>query len=394
MDSLENWLRAQMLAFESETGVSVGASALAPGRVNLIGEHTDYNDGLVLPCAIDLETLVLATRRSDRRVRVRARDLVEEGEFSTDQLLRRGGWLDYVQGIFFALQERGVEAPGFELGIASRLPMNSGLSSSAALGVALTAAISEALDLGFSARDWARIAHRGESGFVGVQCGILDPFASALGREGHALRIDCRSEEIDRIPILGADLAILLLHSGVERSLTDGFYERRVAECRDALEAAKRAGIASPTATALRDLGPAELPALERVLDPIPLRRARHVISENLRVESMCAALETGDLDAMGEVLAAGQASLRDDYAVSTPELDRLCELAEGCPGVVGSRLTGAGFGGFSLHLVEPDHLESVCAELERGFEESFGRVPRSLKVQISAGARIPFPRH
>ena len=387
MEAWESWVEGACADFARDYGGPARWVALAPGRVNLIGEHTDYNEGLALPCAIDRQAMVLAAPRTDRRVRVRAWDLGEAAEFSCDSLARQGNWLDFVQGSFFAFSERGIEPHGFDLAITSRVPPNAGLSSSAALGVALAAALDAGLGLGFSSEDWARLAHRAENEFVGVRCGILDPFASALGRAGHALRIDCRTETTDAIPISGAELAILLVHSGVERRLAEGVYDERVMECREALEAARRAGIAPTSARSLRDLELDQLSELEGVLEPVAFRRARHVIGENARVEAFCRALASGDLDTLGVLLAQGQASLREDYAVSTPEIDWLCAAGPECEGVVGSRLTGAGLGGFTLHLVLPDHLQSVQAQLSEGFHARFGRRPESLTALPSRGA-------
>jgi galactokinase len=389
MNAEEAWIDAARSDFTRDFGRPAEWAAFAPGRVNLIGEHTDYNQGLALPCAIDRQALVLAAPRSDRQVRVRAWDLGEEGEFLSAAPRRRGTWLDYVQGAFSVLAERGIDAPGFDLGITSRVPLNAGLSSSAALGVAMAAGLGAALGLEMSAYDWARAAHRAENEFVGVRCGLLDPFASALGRKGHALRIDCRSERVEAVAISGGDLGILLVHSGVERRVADGAYGQRVAECARAVAAAVEAGIAPASARVLRDLEGVDPAALERVLDPVAFQRARHVLGENRRVIAFCRALKAGDRPALGSLLAQGQASLRDDYAVSTPEIDLLCQLGADCDGVVGSRLTGAGLGGFTLHLVVPDRMERARRQISEGFEARFGRRPQTLAALPSQGARV-----
>jgi len=348
----------------------------APGRVNLIGEHTDYNAGLVLPCAIDRDTRVLAARRGDARVEVAALDLGERAGFDLAATRRRGGWIDYVQGVVFALVERGLAPPGLDLLVTSRVPRDSGLSSSAALGVALAAAFDRAGGLGLSALDCARVAHRGENAFVGVACGILDQFASALGRRDHALFIDCRSEEVTPVAMPPGRVALLIAHSGVTRALAGGAYGVRVRECREALDAARAAGLVPAEARALRDLPAEALADLERAAPPTVFRRARHVVTENARVLDFRAALEEGDLAAAGAVLREGQRSLRDDYEVSVPELDALCEIADALPGVHGSRLTGAGFGGCTLHLVETGAAQEVARRLAAGFRARVGRQP------------------
>jgi galactokinase len=371
--------------FRAQFGREAELLVRAPGRANLIGEHTDYSEGLVLPCAIDRATWVAAAARADLRVRVVSEGWGEPAEFEAAAPQRRGDWVDYVQGPFFALRERGIRAPGLDLAVASDVPRESGLSSSAALGVAVAWTLREAAGLGLGAREIAGIAHRGETGFVGVQCGIMDQFASALGQPGAALRIDCRSLETEAIPIAGGDLALLLVHSGVRRQLGAGAYAARVAECRAALEGARASGIA-PAATALRDLGRGDLPALERALEPVPFRRARHVITENARVDAFAAALRRGDLASAGGLLREAMESLRCDFEVSTPELDLLCEAGDAAPGCYGSRLTGAGFGGCTLHLVAAGAAASVAERVAAAFAARFGRRPPCWVVTPSAG--------
>jgi len=361
--------------------------ARAPGRVNLIGEHTDYNDGWVLPCAIDRDTVVLAAQRDDGCVRVWSRESGETREFDPRRLARRGDWGDYAQGVVFALQERGHAVPGIDLAVASQVPAGSGLSSSAALCVALATAVDRIQNLGLDAATRARVAHRAENGFVGVACGIMDPFASALGRRDHALRLDCRNGEVTLVPLPSASLAWLIAHSGVERRLAGGSYGDRVAECRRAFQAAFAEGLAPPGARALRDLGPADLPALERRLEPVLFRRARHVIRENARVLAFCEQLAAARFEAAGALLRESMRSLCDDFAVSIPELDALCEIADALPGVYGSRLTGAGFGGCTLHAVAPEAAGEVARRLADGFERRTGRRPPVLRVNAADGA-------
>jgi galactokinase len=377
---------ARIAGFEARWGRRPQVAARAPGRVNLIGEHTDYNEGLVLPCAIDLDTSVLAARRDDDRVRVHSREMGETREFALDRLARIGDWIDYVQAVFFALAEAGHPLGGADLDVASDVPDGSGLSSSAALGVGVATALDALFELGLSPLERARAAHRGESTFVGIGCGILDQFASALGRRGAALRIDCRSEEVETIPI-GGEVSLLVAHSGVRRRLVKGGYRDRVDECRGAFEAAVAGGVARPGASALRDLGESDLPALERALPDILFRRARHVIRDDARVDAMASALRAGNLVEAGQLLRAGQASLRDDFEVSIPELDALCEAGDAHPGVYGSRLTGAGFGGCTLHLVDPAADDDAAEAIAAGFEARFGHRPRVLRTHPSEGA-------
>jgi galactokinase len=385
--SLDAWVAGSLPAFEAEFSRRPEVAALAPGRVNLIGEHTDYSEGLVLPCAIDRHTLALAAPRADERFRVLALDLGERAEFSVGALERRGDFSDYVQAVVFGLAGRGLSAGGLDLLVTSQVPLGAGLSSSAALGLAVIGAIDRVAGLGLDPITRAECVHHGESEFVGVKCGILDQFASALGRRGHALRIDCRTRSVEPVALEGEQLALLVMHSGVERALAAGAYRERVAECAAAVAGARRARVRDTDVRTLRDLAPADLPALADVLEPLLLRRARHVISENARVDTFCEAMIAGDHAGLGVLMAESQASLRDDYEVSIAELDALCEIAASVPGVVGSRLTGAGFGGCTLHLVEPDHLDEAAEQISSGFQDRFGRRPASYALQTSDGA-------
>ncbi len=356
----------------------------APGRVNLIGEHTDYNEGLVLPCAIDRDTVALAAARDDGEVRVVS---VEQGpaRFALDGLAAEGGWVDYVKAPAWALATRDVSLPGIDLAVGSAVPQGAGLSSSAALGVAVAEVWLRAAGVALAPRAVAEAVHEGENRFVGVGCGILDPFAVALGRRDHALRIDCRDRGVEPVPL--PRLALLVAHSGVTRTLSGVGYGDRVAECAAALGAAQAAGIAPAEATSLRALGVGDLPALERALAPALLRRVRHVLLENERVDRFCAAVRAGDLPAAGAVLREGMRSLREDYAVSVPELDRLCALGDEAPGCHGSRMTGAGFGGCTLHLVDDDAAAEVADRIAAGFARAFGRVPPIWRVHPADGA-------
>ncbi|MFP6660629.1 MAG: galactokinase [Myxococcota bacterium] len=378
--------------------------ARAPGRVNLIGEHTDYSEGLVLPFAIDRETLVLAGPGASSRVRVLACDLAAEGDFEpvfagdlepdrepdrdSRGARRRGDWLDYVRAVFAALAERGLEFGPVDLAISSRVPREAGLSSSAALCVGLVTALDALGGCGLDARERARVAHRAESHFVGLSCGILDPFASALAERDCALLIDCQSQATQRVRFDSTGAAVLVAHSGISRALARGDYRERVRECRRAEEAlALQGGVDS-----LRDLAPADLPAVEAALDPLLFRRVRHVVSENERVSRVRNALERSDFFEVGVQLRAGHRSLAVDFEVSTPELDALCEIADSLPGVFGSRLTGAGFGGCTLHLVEPGAVPGVRRELARRFASRFGCDPHAFAVRPSAGASTFLP--
>jgi galactokinase len=373
--------------FLARYGRQPALAVRAPGRVNLIGEHTDYSEGLVMPCAIDRDTVVLAAPRDDRRVRAFSLDQERAAELELDRLERRGDWSDYVAGAAFALDARGHRLRGADLAVTSRVPIGAGLSSSAALGVSSAWALAKLAGLALPPRAIAEAAHEGESGFVGVGCGILDPFASALGRRDHALRIDCRDRSVVAVPLGVGRVALLVAHSGVTRALTAGGYRERVAECAAALGAARAAGVAPPEATALRDLGPDALPGLAAALPERLFRRARHVILENARVDAFAAAVAAGDLAAAGALLREGMASLRADFEVSTPELDLLCALGDAAPGCYGSRLTGAGWGGCTLHLVDPAAADAVAHAIRTGFVAESRREPPLWLVRPADGA-------
>ncbi len=349
--------------FERRFGRSPESAARAPGRVNLIGEHTDYNQGLVLPLAIDRDTVSLAAMRSDGHFRVYSQEQAELRSFEAGAFEPSNDWVDYVRGVVRAFSEAGQSISGLDIAVSSEVPLESGLSSSAALCVSLVTVIDAIAALSLAPIDRARLAHRAESEFVGVGCGIMDQFASALGGPGSALRVDCRSQQVETVPV-PKDLCILVADSGVRRSLLKAGYHERVAECQSVLALAVEHGIVPVDASALRDLSVSSLPQLESVVPLKLYRRARHVITENARVESMCSALRAGNLDAAGAILKEGMKSLRSDYEVSTPQLDRLCEVADTTPGVYGSRLTGAGFGGCTIHLLVPSALPHLTEAL------------------------------
>ncbi len=385
---------AQAAAFLRERmGREATLVVRAPGRVNLIGEHTDYNEGLVLPCAIDRAVFAAAAPREDGRLRVASRELGEVGEIEVDAPgHRERDWLDYVRGVVAAFRDEGLPTPGLDLALASDLPRESGLSSSAALELAVATTLAAAAGRAPEGAELARLAHRAESEFVGVPCVRMDQLASALGRRDHALRIDCRDFDVQPVPLPGARLRILIVDSGVRRRLAAGGYARRRAECEAGFAAARAAGALEPGARAWRDVGAERLGVLEGVLEPALFRRARHVITENGRVEACVRALAVGDLARAGAQLRAGQASLRDDFEVSVPELDALCELADAAPGCLGSRLTGAGFGGCTVHLVEAERADVVAEAVRGGFASRFGREPAAWCVRAADGAGVLRP--
>lgn len=313
--------------------------AQAPGRVNLIGEHTDYNDGLVLPTVIPQHTRVELAQSKNDRVRVWSANVAGEAvSYRRGEETRRGSWIDYPQGVTAALAAAGIALGGFDLRIESTIPLGSGLSSSAALLVAVARAIRNVLRIALDDVAIAQLAHRAETTLVGAPVGIMDQMVCSLGRPGYALLIDTRTLLVEHVP-LPAALDLLVIDSGVHHAHAGGEYRTRRAECE---QAAAQLGVAS-----LGDVT-ASASWLERIetLPPVLARRARHVVSENLRVRSMASALAGGDLGACGPILLAGHRSLRDDFEVSTPEVDALVEISAASAGVFGARMTGGGFGG------------------------------------------------
>jgi len=333
-------------AFVAAFGGRPDVAARAPGRANLIGEHVDYNDGFVLPAAIDRDVVVAVSARRDRRFRVVAADLAAEESFHLDEVTRPGRWprwVSYVLGVAKVLDQSNVRLPGADMAVAGDVPQGSGLSSSAALEVAAARALVALAGATLPDLELVEICHRAESQWAGVNCGIMDQFASVYGRPGQAIFLDCRALDCIGVPI--PESAVLIAaDSGVRRGLADSAYNERVRECD---EAAHRLGVRK-----LRDIGYDEYFAREDELPERLRRRARHVVTEIERTREASSALEAGALWRVGEAMNGSHESLRADYEVSTLELDALVAAARAVPGVYGSRLSGAGFGGCTISLV------------------------------------------
>jgi len=354
----------------------------APGRVNLIGEHTDYNGGFVLPVAITRRTRVALAVRDDERVRlVSADETMAAGgpalEYTLGAEQRTERWIDYVQGCTAALAADGHTLRGFDALVTSRVPIGSGLSSSAALEVAMLRALRSAFGLALDDVALARVAHRAEHDFVGARVGIMDQMAASLGDEAAALFLDTRSGAWERVP-LSAGVALAVIDSGIAHRHASGGYNARRAECE---RAAALLGVAS-----LRDFDAAALPPGGELPPPLD-RRVRHVVTENARVLEAVAALRAEDERRLGAILTAGHASLRDDFEVSTPEVDRLVTLAAADPDVLGARLTGGGFGGAVVLLARA----GTAAEAARRVAAAYARVVRrggAVLIPDDTGAR------
>ncbi len=361
--------------------------ARAPGRVNLIGEHTDYNDGFVLPCAIGKQTLVAARARQDGQINIVAGDLGEaHSSFRLDEPILpdpAAPWSNYVRGMASLLKTEGLDLRGADMAILGDMPQGAGLSSSAALenaaGLAFAALAGQP---DFDRTHLAQLGQATEHEFAGCNCGIMDQLVSARAEAGMAMLIDCRSLETSAVPIPD-DLAILIVHSGIERGLVDGAYNERRAACE---AAAAHFGV-----TALRDVTPAQLAGADS-LDPVTLRRARHVVTENARVLDAVAALGRNDLSALGALMAGSHASMRDDFAITLPPIDRLVDLLnEAIGGQGGARMTGGGFGGAVVALVRRDRLEPVVEAVNRGYRTPGGQEAQIMIERPGSGASLIF---
>jgi galactokinase len=342
----------------------------APGRVNLIGEHTDYNDGFVLPCAIDFQTRVAIRPRTDAVVQVVASDYGQAMDrFDVDAPIERRSkppWANYVRGVFAAMQERGLRLQGANLAIAGDVPQGAGLSSSASLEVAIALAVQQAQGLSsLTATDLALIGQRAENHFVGCQCGIMDQLVSARAQAGHAALIDCRSLDVRAVP-MPEDAALLIVHSRVQRGLVESAYNERRAQCS---EAARRLGVA-----ALRDAKPEDLPSPAEIAGDVVWRRARHVITENQRTLDAADALSRGDLRRMGELMAASHRSMKDDFEITVPAVDNLVAILQAAIGSDGgARMTGGGFGGCVVAVLPAARLDAVAAAVQRDYRAPDG---------------------
>lgn len=372
-------------AFARAYGAAPEIVARAPGRINLIGEHTDYNEGFVLPMAIDLGAWIAARARTDSIVRLESLDFPAPCRFDLREFEREAEpWCEYVKAVAWSLQREGCALRGLEGVVASELPVGAGLSSSAALELAAARVFIAASGIEWNARAMALACHRAENEWVGVHCGIMDQFISALGIEGHGLLMDCRSLETRAAPLPGA-WSVVILDTTTRRRLADSTYNLRREEC----EAAARAiGVRS-----LRDANAESLEHDTRSLGPIALRRARHVISENARTLAAADALAAGDAEAFGRLMNESHESLRRDYEVSSRELDCLVAAARGAPGCAGARMTGAGFGGCAIALVRASEVERFKREASAAYERATGLRAWIHPARAVAGAEIVAPQ-
>jgi galactokinase len=368
-------VQALVSAFRREFGRAPDGISEAPGRVNLIGEHVDYNDGLVLPFAIDRSVLCAWAARNDGVVRAYSADYAEHARFSQPDVAHfgSGAWAPYVRGVMAALAGAGHSFCGADIAIAGDVPQGAGLSSSAALEVAVAGAFRDACGLPLDDIALAQLCQRAENDYVGVQCGIMDQFASTLSRRDHALLIDCRSLAYEHIPLRleAAGLAVVVANSAASRTLAGSAYNERRREC-EAAVAALRERLGRDDLRSLRDVRIAEIVDLDVTYAP-PLRRARHVVSEIARVAAAVAALAADDFARVGALMQESHLSLRNDYEVSSRELDLLVGLATAQDYVLGARLTGAGFGGCTVNLLRADAVEAFERDVIAPYRQRTG---------------------
>ncbi len=361
-------------------------TVVSPGRVNLIGEHTDYNEGVVLPMAIEPHIRIEVTARRDRQMVLRT---AREGKPVVAVDLGRplcaadyrGAWTAYPCGVLACFQRLGWEVPGFEARISGTLPAGGGLSSSAALEVGFATVVEALCGRQLPPAEKALLAQRAEHEFAGVPCGIMDPFAVTFGRTGHAMLLDCRTQALRYVRLATETISVVIVHSGVKHRLADGEYAKRRAEC---ASAARFLGVDS-----LRDVLPARWKERQETLPLLERSRARHVLTEHQRTLEFVGALEAGNWELAGENMYGSHRSLSEDYEVSCGELDLLVGLARGIPGVFGCRMTGGGFGGCVVALVSADRTTAVGEALKNGYREATGFEPTVVVTRAADGTHV-----
>jgi galactokinase len=368
-------------AFEARFGGPAAWVARAPGRVNLIGEHTDYNDGFVLPLAIERAVWIALRPRTDGQVRVASLDFAEDASFALDPLEHGGPpWSEYLKGTAWALGQAGHSLGGWEGVMASDVPIGAGLSSSAALELATARAFAAVSGDAGDPAAMARLAQLAENRWVGVNCGIMDQMISAAGEEGHAVLIDCRSLETRPVP-LPHGTVVVILDTATRRGLVDSAYNERRRQCE---AAAAHFGV-----RALRDLSAEAFEARAAELDAVTARRARHVITENDRTLAAAEVMARGDAVALGGLMNVSHISLRWDFEVSSPALDAMVEIAHDHPGCFGARMTGAGFGGCAVALVERAAGDAFARDVAAEYRRQTGLAPQLYVTGAAAGAGL-----
>jgi galactokinase len=357
----------------------------APGRVNLIGEHTDYNDGYVFPMAIDRYTTVAISPRSDQILNIWSENMQESMSRKLDATEgKKGHWSDYVVGIARMMELEGLTIPGANIYIESDVPVGSGLSSSAAIEISSALAFLSLANGKMEKLKLAKLGQRAENQFVGMNCGIMDQFISLHGEENHALFLDCRSLDFRQVPLPSDQAKVVVCNTMVKHELGSSEYNKRRAECEEGVRLMQAD---YPGIHALRDVSLSQFQQVEHKLPEIVRQRCRHVVSEDERVLASIQALQKNDLRRFGELMNASHESLKNDYQVSCRELDIMVEIARSLPGTLGARMTGGGFGGCTVNLVEADSVEAFCGEIGRQYHKATGLDPKIYVAVPSRGA-------
>lgn len=368
-------------AFFSIYGTPPSFLARSPGRVNVIGEHTDYNDGFVLPMAIDRAMWIALRPRDDSQVHVHSLDFDQRGQFDLNAFGHTDeGWLEYIKGTAWALQDAGYALTGWEGVFAGDIPIGAGLSSSAALELATARALTAIADIAWDPVQMALLGQKAENDWVGLNCGIMDQMISASGLAGHAVLIDCRSLETTPVP-LPPESTVVVMDTATRRGLVDSAYNERRAQC--------EAAAAFFQAPALRDVSLAKFEEEAAELEPLIRKRARHVISEDERTLQAVQAMHRGDAHQLGRLMDASHASLRDDFEVSSRELNAMVKIAKKQHGCYGARMTGAGFGGCAVALVQAKRVDAFVANVHQAYEAATDLAPSIYVCRASDGSSL-----
>ncbi len=376
-------LQRALAAFQARFGEAPALVVRAPGRVNLIGEHTDYNDGFVLPMAVDRQVVIALRPRHDGYVVVYSLDFDETVEFSPMEMenRREGGlWIEYMQGVAWALQEAGLTLNGWEGVVGGDVPIGAGLSSSAAIELATARAFSEVSGFPWQPAQMALLCQRAENEWVGIKTGIMDQMISAAGVAGRALLIDCRSLDTDAVP-LPTETVVVILDTATRRELVTSAYNERREQCE---AAAAFFGVPK-----LRDVSWARFEAEQDGLEPVVRRRARHIISENARTEAAAEAMRRGDAARLGELMDASHVSMRDDFEITNDALNTMVAIAQAHPASFGARMTGGGFGGCAVALVRADQAQPFAEDVARAYEAATGLKPAVYVTPAADGASV-----
>jgi galactokinase len=358
----------------------------APGRVNLIGEHTDYNAGFVLPGAVDKKIYVAAAPNDTNTVNVFANQFNESFSFDIDNIQPHRGWMNYLLGVAYHIQQAGRKIGGVDLIIDGDIPVGAGMSSSAALCSGWGLALNELFNGNFTRMELAFIGQKTEHTFVGLQCGIMDQFASLHGKDGHVVKLDCRSLEYEYIPFDFPAYKIVLVNSMVSHSLAGTEYNVRRQQCEEGVAILKKH---YPGITSLRDITPGQLQQHKSELSSIVYDRCSYVVNEKERLLAGCAALQKGDLTAFGKLMFATHDGLSNDYGVSCPELDFLAAEARKNDGVAGARMMGGGFGGCTINIVQADAVDAFKQQIQQAFENKYSKTPEVYVTQIEDGCKV-----